>query len=85
MGAVMRPSIKLPKKKVHKKVQSRRPSIKGARAKPKKVDPYMSKVVNLLDVSGMFLFRGTRRECLEFSRATYQERLLEQLAMKTGA
>ncbi len=45
----------------------------------------MSKVVNLLDVSGMFLFRGTRRECLEFSRATYQERLLEQLAMKTGA
>jgi hypothetical protein len=45
-----------------------------ARAKAKKNDPYMNKVVDLLDDKGNVIFRGTRRECLRYSRETYEER-----------
>lgn len=35
---------------------------------------YMDKVVNLYDLDGNLLFRGTRRECVRFSRETFEER-----------
>jgi hypothetical protein len=41
------------------------------RVSPRPANPdreYMNKVVDLKDLTGNFLFRGTRRQCLQFSK-----------------
>jgi hypothetical protein len=42
---------------------------------------YMNKVVDLYDLNGNFLFRGTRRECVRFSRETFEERMTQKRAI----
>lgn len=38
-------------------------------------DPYMHKVVNLVGMDGTVKFRGTRRDCVQFARIEYEEKL----------
>ena len=70
----MRPRIRMPRGEKRPSPAEIKAKAKSKMAHPKRGDPYMEQVINLVDEKGNFLFRGTRKECLRYARETFEER-----------